>query len=152
MSGNGPHPRGGRTAAASKDEFFERFSRSRGSRRRTGRRKCAAGKAPPRHEEVEPSALVQFSEHFARDAEAVDACGHAGIDRHLHEDFANFVPGDAVCQGALDMRWQLVRAVEDRDHGEIEHAAGLAWQFLAAPYGAPAIFGDQFLKWLVEFV
>jgi hypothetical protein len=24
MSGNGPHPRGGRTAAVSKDEFFER--------------------------------------------------------------------------------------------------------------------------------
>ena len=96
--------------------------------------------------------LVDFGEHFARDAETVDAGGHAGIDRDLHEDFADLVLGDAVGQRALDVRAQFVRPVEDRDHGEVEHAAGLARQFLAAPDRAPAIFGEQFLERLVEVV
>ena len=97
-------------------------------------------------------ALVQLREHLARNSKTVDPGGDAGIDRHLHEDFANLVPGDAVGQGALDVRPQFVRPVEDRDHGEVEHAAGLARQFLAAPDRAPAIFGHQFLKGLVEIV
>src|SRR5260370_14413872 len=98
------------------------------------------------------SASVDFGEHFARDAEAVDARGHAGIDRHLHEDFANLVLGHAVDQRALDVHPQFMRPVEDRDHGKIEHAAGLARQLLAAPHRAPAIFGNQFLERLVEIV
>src|SRR6266436_9207455 len=98
------------------------------------------------------SASVDFGEHFARDAEAVDARGHAGIDRHLHEDFANLVLGHAVDQRALDVHPQFMRPVEDRDHRQIEHAAGLARQLLAAPHRAPAVFGDQFLEWLVEIV
>src|SRR5438105_10591744 len=99
-----------------------------------------------------PLRLVQFREHFARDAKAVDAGGHAGIDRNLHEDFADFVAADPVGQRALDVHAQLVRPVEDRDHGEVEHAAGLARQFVAAPHRAPAIFGDQFLERPVEIV
>jgi hypothetical protein len=47
---------------------------------------------------------------------------------------------------------QFVRPVQDRDHREVEHAAGLARQFLAAPDRAPAIFGDQLLERLVEIV
>src|SRR5258708_10410647 len=98
------------------------------------------------------SGLVDFGEHFARDAKTVDARGHAGIDRHLHEDFADLILGGAVDQGSLDVHPQLMRPVENRDHGQIEHAAGLARQFLPAPHRAPAIFGNQFLKRLVEFI
>src|SRR5260370_1429882 len=98
------------------------------------------------------SASVDFGEHFARDAEAVDARGHAGIDRHLHEDFANLVLGHAVDQRALDVHPQFMGPVEYRNHGKIEHAAGLARQFLAAPHPAPPVFGNQFLKRLVEIV
>src|SRR5260370_20879689 len=47
-----------------------------------------------------PSTLVQFGEHLARDSKTVDAGGDAGIDSHLHEDFANLVLGHAVDQGA----------------------------------------------------
>src|SRR5262249_44749581 len=46
----------------------------------------------------------------------------------------------------------LVRPVENRNHGQIEHAAGLARQSLPAPDRAPAVFGNQFLKRLVEVV
>ncbi|MEY9916125.1 hypothetical protein ABIF99_002440 [Bradyrhizobium japonicum] len=45
-----------------------------------------------------------------------------------------------------------VLAVEDRDHGDVEHAAGLARQFLAAPHGAPAIFVEHLLERTVEIV
>src|SRR6202034_3086281 len=68
------------------------------------------------------------------------------------EDFADFVTGGAVGQRALDMGPQFVLPVEDRNHRQIEHAAGLARQFLTAPDRTPAIFGDQFLERLVELV
>jgi hypothetical protein len=45
-----------------------------------------------------------------------------------------------------------VRPVQNRDHRQIEHAAGLARQFLAAPHRAPAVFGHQFLERLVEII
>src|SRR6187200_1678830 len=69
------------------------------------------------------SALVDFGEHFARDPKTVDARGHAGVDRHLHEDFADLVLAHAVDQRALDVDPQFVRPVEDRNHRQIEHAA-----------------------------
>jgi hypothetical protein len=47
---------------------------------------------------------------------------------------------------------QFVRPVQDRDHREVEHAAGLARQLLAAPHRAPAIFGEHFLERTVEVV
>src|SRR5579864_1092845 len=101
---------------------------------------------------VGPSRLVQFGEHFARDAETVDRGRHAAIDRDLHQDLADLVARDAVGQGALEMRAQFVRPVQDRDHRDVEHAAGLARQFLAAPHGAPAIFVQHLLERLVEAV
>src|SRR5450631_1433351 len=47
------------------------------------------------------SALVDLGEYLACNPETIDARGHAGIDRHLHEDFADLVLGDAVDQRAL---------------------------------------------------
>src|ERR1700674_4683584 len=52
---------------------------------------------------IRSSALVDFGEHFARNSKTVDARGHAGIDRHLHEDLANLLLGHAVDQRALDV-------------------------------------------------
>src|SRR3954462_5323653 len=92
------------------------------------------------------STLVQFREHFARDSETVDAGRRAGIDGDLHEDFANLVPGYAVGQRALDVRPQFVWSVEDRNHREVQHAARLARQFIAAPHRPPAVLREQFLK------
>src|ERR1700722_19493718 len=86
------------------------------------------GCPPPRHE-GRASGLVEFGKYFARDTEAVDARGNAGVDRNLHEDFANLGAAYAVGERALDVGPQFMRPVEDRDHREIEHAAGLARQF-----------------------
>src|SRR5437868_10441416 len=82
--------------------------------------------------------LVEFGEGFARQAEAVHGAWYAGVDRHLHQDLANLVLADTVGQRALDMQLQLVRPVQHRDHGDVEHAARFAWQFVAAPDRAPA--------------
>src|SRR5579872_1233564 len=96
--------------------------------------------------------LIEFGKNFAGDAEAVDAAGNAGIDRDLHENFAYLVPAHAVGERAPDVSPQFVRPVEDRNHRKIEHAAGLARKFLAAPDCPPAIFSDEFLERLVELI
>src|SRR5579871_3299237 len=58
--------------------------------------------------------FVEFGKDFARDAEAVDAAGDAGIDRDLHQDLANLLAADAVGERALDVGPQFVRPVQDR--------------------------------------
>src|SRR6185312_5061216 len=98
------------------------------------------------------SGLVHLGKKFACDAETVDGGGHAGIDRDLHQDLADFLAGDAVVERAAQMRAQFVRPVQDRDHGDVEHAAGLARQFVTAPHRAPAILVEQVLEWRVEAV
>src|SRR3954453_22995000 len=45
-----------------------------------------------------------------------------------------------------------MRAVEDRDHREIEHRAFLLGEALAAPAGTPAVLADELLKRPVEVV
>src|SRR6267378_3400831 len=82
----------------------------------------------------------------------IDAARNAGIDRDLHQHFTDFVLGDAVAQCAFDMQLQLVRPIEDADHRDVEHAANLVRKAVAAPCGAPAILGDEFLKGAIEIV
>ena len=53
---------------------------------------------------------------------------------------------------ARDVQLQLMRPVQPAEHRQVEHAAGLARQFLAAPHRAPAIFGEHFLERAVEIV
>ncbi len=50
------------------------------------------------------------------------------------------------------MGLELVLAIENADHGEVQHAAGLARQSLPPPHGAPAIFGHEVLQRPVEVV
>src|SRR6516162_10406484 len=87
-----------------------------------------------------------LGEDFARVTKSGDRGRHAGIDRDLHEHLANFFLGHAVAQRAADMQLELVFAVERRQHGEVEHAAGLVRQSVTAPYRAPAIFGQELLE------
>src|SRR5205085_9676457 len=83
--------------------------------------------------------LLHLGEYFARNAKTVDAGRDAGVAGDLHEDLADLVLAHPVDQRALDMHAQLVRPVQDRDHGEVEHAAGFPRQLFAAPDRAPAI-------------
>src|SRR5436305_171385 len=45
-----------------------------------------------------------------------------------------------------------MRAVENRNHRQIEHAAFFLGEAFAAPSSAPAILADELLKWPVEVV
>src|SRR4051812_2779420 len=92
------------------------------------------------------SALLLVGKHLARDAKGIDRRRHSGIDRDLQENLANFVLGDAIGERSADMRLQLMRTVEDRDHRQIEHAAGLQRQAFAPPYGTPTIFSHEILQ------
>jgi hypothetical protein len=94
----------------------------------------------------------EFREEFARNAEAVDGGRHAGVDRHLQQNFADLITRDAVGQRTSQMGAQFMRTVQDRNHGDVEHAAGLARQLLATPHGSPAIFVQKILQRLVETV
>src|SRR3954451_2721481 len=96
--------------------------------------------------------FIDLREHFARNPKTVDRGRHAGIDRDLHQDFADFVAAHAVGQGALEVSAQFMRPVQDRDHGDVEHAAGLLRQLLAAPHRTPAVFVEQVLERRVETV
>src|SRR5437588_438387 len=93
-----------------------------------------------------------LGEHLARLAEGINPGGYTRVDRDLHEDFADLILCQPIGKGAADVQFQFMRAVEDRDHREIEHRALLARQTRTAPSGAPAIFGDEFLERLVEVV
>jgi hypothetical protein len=48
------------------------------------------------------------------------------------------------------MRPELMFAVHDTEHGDIEHAPGLVGRAFAARYLARAIFGDKFLDRAIE--
>src|SRR5262249_44870988 len=70
----------------------------------------------------------------------------------LQEDLGDLRLGDAVVERAAQMRTQLVRPVENRDHGEVEHAARLERQAFATPDRAPAIFVEDVLQRTVEVI
>ncbi len=65
-------------------------------------------------------------ESFARQPETVDAGGDAAITRNLKEDLLQFIFGETVLNSAANMQLQLMRAVERRDHSQIENAAATA--------------------------
>src|ERR1051326_22170 len=91
-------------------------------------------------------------EELARDAERIDGRRRAGVAADLQEDLADLGLGDAVAQRAAQMRAQLMRPVEDRDHRQVEHAARLERQTLATPDSTPAVFVEDVLERLIEVV
>ena len=96
--------------------------------------------------------LIEFGEHLAGDAEAVDRGGDAGVDADLQEDLADLLARHAVVERAPDVGAQFLRPVEHGDHRQVQHAAGLERQPVATPHRTPAVLGDQILKRFVEFV
>ena len=99
-----------------------------------------------------PHAFPSISANTSRAMRKLSTAAGMPIDRDLHQDLADLVAADAVGERALQMRAKLVLAVEDRDHRDVEHAAGLARQLLAAPHRAPAIFVEHLLERPVEIV
>src|SRR5262249_49860459 len=96
--------------------------------------------------------LIQLRKDFAGGAECVDSSRHAAVDRHLQEDFANFVARDTVLECSSNVDFELVRPIERADHRLVQHAARLLRKALAAPHGAPTVFSDEFLERPVEVV
>ena len=97
-------------------------------------------------------ALIDFAEDLAGDAEGVERRRHAGIDRHLKEDLADFLAAQAVVERAHHMEFQFVRTIERGDHGEIDQRALFPVEPGPAPDIAPAIFGDELLQGPGEIV
>src|SRR5262249_19682706 len=98
------------------------------------------------------SVAARFLEHLARGAEGVDGGGNAGIDGGVEKNLADLLARDAIGQRAPHMELQLMRLVERRQHGEVEHAARLPRKARPPPHRAPAIFGDEFLQRPIEIV
>src|SRR5689334_16143107 len=86
---------------------------------------------------IAPLLLVELGEDFLGVPERIHARRHAAIDRDLHEHLADFLLGGAVGECAADVGLQLVRAIERAEHRQVQEAAGLACQALAAPDVAP---------------
>src|SRR5580700_8731682 len=86
-----------------------------------------------------------FFEYFFRRAEAVDARGNAAVNRDLQEDLFDVFLCQSVRHGGLDVQSKLMRAVERRDHRQIDEASRLALQSRPAPDLAPAVLSRQLL-------
>src|SRR5690606_3199912 len=84
--------------------------------------------------------------HRPRDAENLDACGNAAIDRDLDECRAQFLVGQVVADRTAKMDAEFVHAVQRREHAQIEKAALLQVEPLVRPGRTPAIFVEQILE------
>src|SRR4029077_11077559 len=89
---------------------------------------------------------------LVRDPEAVHGGRHSGIDRDLQKYLADLRRRHPIGEGAANVDLELMRAVEDTDHCEVQHAALLAIQSGTPPDLTPAILGDEFLQRRVETV
>jgi hypothetical protein len=90
-----------------------------------------------------PPHLLQ---HLVRRLEGVEAGRDAAIDGGVEKHFLDLLDRDAVILGAAHMELHLRRAVERRQHGEVEHAPRLAVEPLAVPGIAPTPFGHHVLE------
>src|SRR5947209_9755953 len=96
--------------------------------------------------------LLHLGDHLLRHPYRVEHDRGAGIEPDVQEDLADFLLGDAVGDRAADMPAQLMLAIQNRQHCEVEHAARLAAQAVAAPHRAPAVLGDEILDRLADIV
>src|SRR5262249_30451179 len=114
-----------------------------------------ASRPPTRPTPIKPalrSAIAKLLEHFSRYPETVHRGRHAAIDRDLQKDFHDFVLGHSVYQRSFDMHFELVMAIQRREHCKIQQAARLLIETGTAPDLAPTILRDQFLHRPVEIV
>src|SRR5437870_3170036 len=91
------------------------------------------------------SDIAQLLEHFFRQPEAIDRSRHATVDCNLEKNFFDLVFRQPVRERPAHMGFNLVRAIECRKHGKIQHAARLAIQTRTPPYLAPAVLGHELL-------
>lgn len=65
---------------------------------------------------------VLLRKDFLCREQAIERCGKASIDGHLHDDFDDFLLGAADVEGSMDVHFELRRGVaqcgERRHHGE----------------------------------
>ncbi len=71
------------------------------------------------------------------------ACGHAAVDRDLHECLAHFLRGHAVIESAVDMNSEFIAAIQRAQHAQIEQAAIASAEAGTSPHRTPAILGHQ---------
>src|SRR5690606_22718408 len=67
---------------------------------------------------------VDLGQHPVGDAMALHAYRHAAVDGHLVDDGPELVAGHAVGQRRPEMQLPFVHAVERRQHGHVDDAAG----------------------------
>src|SRR5262249_47640292 len=105
------------------------------------------GRCPEQVASGRPSLFLPvLGEHLASAAEGDDRRRHAGVDRELNEHLADLLLADPVAQRAADVQLELVLPAQRPEHREVEQAAGLFRQLLAAPHRAPAILRHEFLE------
>src|ERR1700761_9816371 len=68
--------------------------------------------------------LAHFLEHFVGCLESIQAGGNAAIDGCMKQHFLDLFDRDAVVDRAARVQLDLRRAVERRQHGQVQHAAG----------------------------
>ena len=85
-------------------------------------------------------------DHLACGAKAIDGSRHTRIDAYLQQHLADFFRAYTIAKRSRYMELELMRPVEHTEHCNVQHAADLARQFLAAPDRAPAIFVEHFLE------
>ena len=70
--------------------------------------------------------LVVIFERLFGGVEGVDACRVSAVEEHLGDEFDDLLFGPAVVEGAGDVAWQLVGAVEGDEGGDGADAADVA--------------------------
>src|SRR6201982_2316284 len=98
------------------------------------------------------SIFIYGVEHFFGGAEGIDGRRHAGINAGLEKDLRDFLARDSIIQGAADVQFDFMRAIQRREHGQINEASALAGKAGPGPNRAPAPFGDEFIKYTRELV
>src|SRR5581483_2488833 len=101
-------------------------------------RGARSAKPPPIRTGAPSGLRIDFVEGLARIAERVDAGGHTAIDGNLQQDLLDFVPGEPVLQGALDVKLQFVRPVQGAEHRQVDDRARAPVEPGPCPQRAPA--------------
>src|SRR3954464_11230110 len=96
---------------------------------------------------AERELFLLLRKHLSCLPERVDAGRNARVDRHVDEDLTDLLLGEPIGQRPADMQFEFMRAVEDRNHCEIEHAALFLRDPFTAPAGTPAVLADELLEW-----
>src|SRR5262249_49410617 len=84
--------------------------------------------------------------------EGVIGCRKAAVDCGVDEEFADFVLGDAIVDGAAEMQQEFFIAIESDRHRQREQTTGVERKTWARPDFAPSITTHEILKWRAEFV